>query len=205
MSAGAAKVSAFRPHKKQRLEFTRAAWPPFVLMNMQNHFELFGLPMRFAIDQAALDEAYRDLQNRVHPDKFASAGDAERRVALQWATRANEAYQTLRNPLKRAVYLCERRGADLQTESNTAMPAVFLMQQMEWREALDEAKDSVDVAALEKLEQECAEVRAHALAQIGRLLDESNELAEAARQVRQLMFLEKFNDDIAAAFELMNV
>ncbi len=88
---------------------------------MQNHFELFHLPQQFAVDAQALDSAYRDVQNRVHPDKFVNATDAEKRVAMQWATRANEAYQTLKHPQKRAQYLCELNGVDLQTESNTAI------------------------------------------------------------------------------------
>src|SRR4051794_6042601 len=121
---------------------------------MQNHFELFHLPQRFEIDMSALDKAYREVQNRVHPDKFAHASDAEKRVAMQWATRANEAYQTLKDPYKRAAYLCEQNGVDVQAESNTAMPADFLMQQMEWREALEDAKHSKDVEALEKLERD---------------------------------------------------
>ncbi|MFA9216411.1 MAG: Fe-S protein assembly co-chaperone HscB, partial [Sphingomonadaceae bacterium] len=112
---------------------------------MQNHFELFQLPQRFALDTSALDVAYRDVQGRVHPDKFVNATDAEKRVAMQWATRANEAYQTLKNPQKRAQYLCELHGVDLQTESNTAMPMAFLMQQMEWREALGEARAHKDL------------------------------------------------------------
>jgi molecular chaperone HscB len=106
---------------------------------MQNHFELFNLPLQFAVDAQALESAYRDVQNRVHPDKYVSATDAER-VAMQWATRANEAYQTLKNPQQRAQYLCELAGVDLQTESNTAMPMAFLMQQMEWREELGDAR-----------------------------------------------------------------
>ena len=107
---------------------------------MQNHFDLFHLPARFTLDMGALDAAYRDVQGQVHPDRFVNATDAEKRVAMQWATRANEAYQTLKNPQKRARYLCELNGVDLQTESNTAMPMAFLMQQMEWREELGEAR-----------------------------------------------------------------
>jgi molecular chaperone HscB len=121
-------------------------------MTMQNHFELFHLPQRFAIETEALDRAYREVQNRVHPDKFTNATDTEKRVAMQWATRANEAYQTLKSPFKRAAYLCELNGIDLQTESNTAMPREFLMQQMEWREALEDAKAARDIDALESLE-----------------------------------------------------
>ena len=121
---------------------------------MKNHFELFQLPLMFEIDAQQLDAAYRELQSRVHPDKFVTATDAEKRVAMQWATRANEAYQTLKNPLKRAMYLCEMNGVDLGTESNTAMPVSFLMQQIEWREALDEARDTKNQTALEQLESE---------------------------------------------------
>jgi molecular chaperone HscB len=167
---------------------------------MQNHFDLFQLPQRFAIDMAALDAAYREVQNRVHPDKFANATDSEKRVAMQWATRANEAYQTLKSPFKRAAYLCELNGVELQTESNTAMPREFLMQQMEWREALEDAKAVKDVAALEKLDNELHVARKNEIEQIGKLLD-ANDFTGAAQGVRQLMFLEKFKEEIAHIFE----
>jgi molecular chaperone HscB len=167
---------------------------------MQNHFELFQLPQRFAIDMTALQNAYHEVQNRVHPDKFAHASDAEKRVAMQWATRANEAYQTLKSPFKRAAYLCELNGIDLEIESNTAMPSGFLMQQMEWREALEDAKAAKDVAALEKLEAELSDARKTEVAKISELLD-ANDFAQAGQGVRQLMFLEKFGDEIAHIFE----
>jgi molecular chaperone HscB len=167
---------------------------------MKNHFNLFHLPQRFAIDSAALDKAYHEVQNRVHPDKFVHAGDAEKRVAMQWATRANEAYQTLRNPFKRAAYLCELNGIDLQIESNTSMPSAFLMQQMEWREALDEVKATKNLDGLEKLEGELREARKTEVDRIGELLD-ANNFAEAGKAVRQLMFLEKFGEEIGNLFE----
>lgn len=167
---------------------------------MDNHFALFQMPVSFDIDIGRLDAAFRELQGRVHPDRFAAASDAEKRVAMQWATRANEAYQTLKNPLKRAAYLCELNGVDLGVESNTAMPPDFLMQQMEWREALDDARDAKDIGALEKLESELAGVRRERLAQIGSLFSES-QFEEAGAQVRQLMFLEKFGEDVGRAFE----
>ena len=167
---------------------------------MQNHFELFHLPQQFAIDLKALDQAYREVQNQVHPDKFARSPDAEKRVAMQWATRANEAYQTLRSPLRRATYLCELHGVDLETESNTAMAPAFLMQQMEWREALDDARAARDVNALAALETELADTRREQLEQIGAALD-SEDYRKAALGVRQLMFLEKFGDEVAAAFD----
>lgn len=167
---------------------------------MQNHFELFNLPARFDIDLAALDAAYRDVQGRVHPDRFVNATDAEKRVAMQWATRANEAYQTLKNPLKRARYIVELNGIDLQTESNTAMPMDFLMQQMEWREALGEARAAKDAQALDELDAQLKGERKARLAKIARELD-AGKYEQAAQEVRALMFLDKFGDEVHYAFE----
>ena len=169
---------------------------------MQNHFDLFNLPAKFALDQGALDAAYRDVQGQVHPDKFVNATDAEKRVAMQWATRANEAYQTLRNPQKRAQYLCEQNGVDLRTESNTAMPMDFLMQQMEWREALGEARAGQDSDALEALDAQVKAERQARLGQIGQQLD-AGDYEHAAQGVRALMFLEKFGEELNFAFEAL--
>ena len=160
---------------------------------MQNHFELFQLEPRFDLDMAQLNAAYREIQARVHPDKFVAAGSAEQRVAMQWATRANEAYQTLKSPIKRASYLCELNGVGLQADSNTAMPGAFLMQQMEWREELDEAK--TDRTALDRLETEVRSAHAQLLRQIAQQLKLAD-YQQAAQSIRQLMFLEKFTDDL---------
>jgi molecular chaperone HscB len=167
---------------------------------MQNHFELFNLPLQFAVDAVALDSAYRDVQGRVHPDKFVNATDAEKRVAMQWATRANEAYQTLKNPQKRAQYMCELAGVDLQTESNTSMPMAFLMQQMEWREELGDARAGKDSDALESLEKQLRNARKDQLAQIEQQINAAD-YAAAAQGVRALMFLEKFGEEVRFAFE----
>jgi molecular chaperone HscB len=169
---------------------------------MQNHFDLFHLPQRFAIDLNALDGAYHNVQNQVHPDKFASASNAEKRVAMQWATRANEAYKTLKSPFKRAAYLCELNGVDLQVESNTAMPVAFLMQQMEWREALDDARAQKSRAVLEELETTIRTARKTEITQIGQLL-EANDFTQAAGLVRQLMFREKFVDEVSHALDVL--
>ena len=169
----------------------------------QTHFELFQLPATFALDADSLDAAYREIQGRVHPDRFVNATDAEKRVAMQWATRANEAYQTLRNPQKRAQYLCEINGVDLQTESNTAMPAVFLMQQMEWREALDDARASKDAAALDELDAQVRRERKGMLEQVGRQLD-AGDYHGAAQGVRAMMFLDKFGEEGQYAFEALD-
>ena len=166
-----------------------------------NHFELFGLPISFAIDGAALDTAYRELQNRVHPDKFATGSDVEKRVALQWAARANEAYRSLRDPAKRAAYLCELGGADLHARSNSPMSPEFLVQQMEWRESLEEAEAAGDTAALERLDSDGKEARSVLLDRIEQLLDRHNDIEQASQCVRQLMFLEKFAEEVGDAFE----
>ena len=169
---------------------------------MKNHFELFQMPVMFEIDSQQLDAAYREVQGRVHPDKFVTATDAEKRVAMQWATRANEAYQTLKNPLKRARYWCELNGVDLATESNTHMPTAFLMQQIEWREALDEARDTKNQSALEQLENELIQKRAHLLFLVTQHLNAA-QYNEAGDEVRQLMFVEKFGDEVGRVFELL--
>jgi molecular chaperone HscB len=163
-------------------------------MNLQStDFELFGLPQRFAQDRAAIDAQWKQLQREAHPDKFAAQGQAAQRVALQWSVRINEAYQRLKDPLKRAAYLCELLGAPIDAHQNTAMPADFLMQQMEWREALDEAatEDELDLLA-----QRLGRSRKEYLARIASLLDEDGDAAGAAAQVRALMFIERFGEDV---------
>jgi molecular chaperone HscB len=156
-------------------------------------FELFGVPARFAQDRAAIDARWKELQREAHPDKFAAQGATAQRAALQWSVRINEAYQRLKDPLKRASYLCELLGAPIEAENNTAMPGEFLIEQMEWREALDEAQGE---QALEELSQQVAQRRREMLAHIGQLLDLEADAPQAAQQVRALMFVERFADDI---------
>jgi molecular chaperone HscB len=156
-------------------------------------FELFGLPQRFAQDRAAIDAQWKELQREAHPDKFAAQGHAAQRVALQWSVRINEAYQRLKDPLKRAAYLCELLGAPIDAHHNTAMPAAFLMEQMEWREALDEASTEDE---LDQLARRLDTSRREHLAEIERLLDEAGDAAGAAGQVRALMFIERFGEDV---------
>jgi molecular chaperone HscB len=165
-----------------------------------DYFALFGLPAQFALDEAALDSAYRTVQSRAHPDRFANAGDAERRVAMQWAAHANEAYRTLRQPLKRAIYLLSLRGVDIQAESNTAMAPAFLMQQMEWRETLEDAIQARDVARLDAFLQELRHEKRERHGEIGALLD-AGDNAAAGAAARQLMFIEKIERDTSEAID----
>jgi molecular chaperone HscB len=174
-------------------------------MNLSaNYFELFGLPLQFGLDARALDQAYIELQSQVHPDRFADAADAERRLSMQWATRANEAYKSLKKPLARAAYLLQLHGVDLQTESNTAMPADFLIEQMEWREAVEEARQGGDHHELEQLHIRLHKLLDERYRHLGELLDVRKDDAQAAVEVRKLMFLDRLLseiDDAIAALE----
>lgn len=154
-------------------------------------FALFGLPKTFRLSLSELDSRYRDVQAQVHPDRFANAPEGERRLSMQWATRANEAYLTLKKPLERAKYLLELAGHDLQAESNTAMPADFLMEQMEWREAVMEARAGGDHHELEHLYQRLRGDIDGRYAEVAALLDDARDYALATDRVRRLMFLEK--------------
>jgi molecular chaperone HscB len=164
-------------------------------------FELFGLPRRFALDDEALDARRRVLQGEVHPDRFASQGAAAQRVAMQWAVRVNEAWRRLRDPVARAALLCELAGTRIDAERNTAMPPAFLVRQMEWREALDDARDA---AAVQALTDEVKANRAASLDRLRVLLDDVGDVQAAAAEVRGLMFVDRFLeslDDRLAAIE----
>lgn len=163
-------------------------------------FALFGLPRRFAQERATLDARWRALQAEVHPDRFAAEGAAAQRVAMQWAVRVNEAYRRLKDPLARAATLCELAGQRVDAENNTAMPPAFLMQQMEWREALDAARG---VEQVEALAEHVAEQRASALEHLRVLIDEQGDMAAAAQQLRALMFIERFGADVERRLEAL--
>ena len=163
-------------------------------------FQLFGVPQRFAQDRAVLDARWRELQSEVHPDRFSVEGPAAQRVAMQWSLRVNEAYQRLKDPLRRAAYLCELRGVAIDAENNTAMPADFLEQQMQWREALAEARTLQDV---EDLAGEVVDSRRALLLRLGSALDEAGDTADAARLVRALMFVERFAEQIDQRLEAL--
>jgi len=164
-------------------------------------FSLFGLEKRFAIDRAALDTQWRRLQSEVHPDRFAGEGASAQRMAMQWAVRVNEAYNRLKDPLRRAAYLCELQGAAVAAETNTAMPTAFLMQQMDWREALD---DAATVADVEQIDTTVQAAQAALLADAARLLDSEGNVAAAAAKVRALMFVARFRQDIERRLDVLD-
>ena len=164
-------------------------------MNLQSDdFELFGVPQRFAQERNVLDARWKELQREAHPDRFAAQGAAAQRVAMQWSVRINEAYQRLKDPQRRAAYLCELHGAPIRAEENTAMPAEFLVQQMQWREDLE---DATSAAAVDALAFEVQQARSATLERCAELLDTHSDFAGAAQQVRALMFIARFAQDIA--------
>lgn len=163
-------------------------------MNLQsNDFEIFGLTPAFALDRDALDARWKDLQREAHPDRFAASDAQAQRLAMQWSVRINEAYQRLKDPLRRAAYLCELNGVPIGAENNTAMPAAFLMQQMQWREELEEAQGS---EALERMADDVAAAHREQLQALQHTADELRDYVALAQQVRALMFVERFARDV---------
>jgi molecular chaperone HscB len=168
---------------------------------MQNHFELFGLAPAYALEPQALEKSYREIQSRVHPDRYAHAGDAERRASLQWTTRVNEAYRTLKDPVQRGKHVLELHGVDVAFETNTQMPTDFLMQQLELREELESATGGKDAARLDRLRSRLASQKRALEAEIGRAIDVDKDYPRAAELVRKLMFLDRLDGEIDVAYE----
>ncbi|HRD33164.1 MAG TPA: Fe-S protein assembly co-chaperone HscB [Rhodocyclaceae bacterium] len=169
----------------------------------QDFFALLDQPRRFRLDLVALEAAYHELHGQVHPDRHAHLPDADKRRAMQWATRVNEAFVTLRKPLERARYLLELAGVDAALETNTAMSAEFLMEQMEWREAVEEARAAMAVDALETLYKRLRTHAGDVFESLAVQLDERHDFDAAAETVRRLMFIEKLQDDMDDALEAL--
>lgn len=166
----------------------------------EDYFHFFGIQQQFKIDLPALDQAYLAIQKEVHPDRHARGSETEQRLAMQMATFANTAFQTLKNPIQRGLYLCQLHGVDAKLETNTAMPAAFLMKQMEWRENLDD--QSEDLPALERMMAEVEQSKADTLIEITQAIDGAKNYQRAAELLRGLLFIDKFavelDDTIAA-------
>jgi molecular chaperone HscB len=155
-----------------------------------DYFKFFGIQQQFNIDLPALDQAYLAIQKEVHPDRYARGSETEQRLAMQMATLANTAFQTLKNPIDRGLYICQLHGVDAKLETNTAMPAAFLMKQMEWRESLDEQAE--DLSALEALMEEVEESKSETMTEITQAIDGAKNYTRAAELLRGLLFIDKF-------------
>jgi molecular chaperone HscB len=167
----------------------------------QTHFALFGLRQAYTLDRNQLDAAYRELQNTVHPDRFAAQPEAEQRVAMQWATQVNEAYQTLKHPVSRGVYLLKLQGIEALDASDTRMAPAFLMQQMEWREAIEEARAGKRVDALDALSDDLRATYRRIETQLGDLIDAAKDYEGAREAVRQLRFMDKLIAEVGDVYE----
>jgi molecular chaperone HscB len=166
----------------------------------ENYFHFFGLSPQFSLDLAQLDQAYLAIQKEVHPDRHTQGSDSEQRIAMQMATLANTAHQTLKHPIQRGLYLCKLHGVEANLETNTAMPTAFLLQQMAWRDSLEESVD--DVAALDAMVIEVESAYKAALVELAEAMDRTHNYQRAAELLRGLLFIDKFAtelDDAIAA------
>ena len=168
---------------------------------MTNYFALFNLPEQFAIDLNLLESNYRAIQSASHPDRFVTCTSAEKLQSMQTATLANEAYLTLKNPANRAKYLLALQGIDAIDEKNTQMPADFLMQQMEWREAMEDAKAAKNMGDLEQLLTEMQLDAKNLQANLTDLIDAQKDYKAATDAARKLIFIDKVCADIHKAIE----
>lgn len=158
-----------------------------------NYFTLFQLPLAFELDSVLLSQRYQKLQQLTHPDKFATASESEKLLAVQKNAQVNDGYQVLKSPLSRAEHILNLRGMELAHEQQTMQDNAFLMQQMEWREALMEADHQADPSAfIDELQQQVELERTALMQQLGNLLQEEAQNDRAADHIRKLKFVEKF-------------
>jgi molecular chaperone HscB len=170
-------------------------------MSNLSYFELFGLKPQFSIDLNMLETNFRTIQSTSHPDRFVTASNAEKIQSMQTATLANEAYLTLKSPALRAAYLLALQGINATAETNTKMPHDFLLQQMEWRENLDDAKHAKDMNALESLLTEMQTEAKKLQSNLNENFDAKNDLESATDNTRKLIFIDKVCADIHKAIE----
>ncbi len=167
----------------------------------QGYFELFELEPKFNIDLAKLESNFRKIQSESHPDRFVTAAPAEKLKSMLLATLANEAYQTLKKPANRAKYLLELQGIEAIAETNTKMPADFLMQQMEWREAIDDAKNANDISALDVLLRDMQQEASVLNKKLSLMIDDNHDYHAATEATRKMIFIDKVCMDINKEIE----
>ncbi len=166
-----------------------------------NFFELFGVPPSFSIDAGHLDRAYRELQSRVHPDRHVAAGKNEQLVAARWSMLANEGYHTLKDTVARACHLLQLQGIDALAPASAVMPTAFLIEQLEWRSRIDDARALRGHEALQTLDDELAAATSALERELARLLDTMRDYANASEAVGKLRFLLRLREDVEQALE----
>lgn len=163
---------------------------------MSQYFTLFQLEPQFDIDTDSLEQNYRTLAARFHPDRFASASAFEQKQAVMMSSTVNEAYRTLKNPTDRAAYLLQQQGIDADAPEHTSFAPEFLMQQMEWRETLAEARGGQDQTALPALDKEISDAQQELWWDL-REAFRRQQYEDAAQLVRQGRFLDKLKKEIS--------
>ena len=165
---------------------------------MSQYFTLFQLEPAFDIDAENLEQTYRALAARFHPDKFASASAFEQKQAVMMSPTINDAYRTLKNPIDRAAYLLKTQGIDADAPEHTSFAPDFLIQQMEWRETLMEARAESDLKTLENLNDEIRAEQEKLFCDLKQSFARQD-YDTAAQQVRQGRFLDKLRNEISSA------
>ena len=160
----------------------------------QNFFTLLKLPEAFVIDLEKLDQNYQDIQKEIHPDRFALFDDETKLESIKKTAQVNDAYQTLKSPIRRAEYLLQLHGVNIHDEKYTAVPQDFLMQQMEWREELETHKQNK--LALEKLAADIQKNKNEMMNQLPSFFDDKDHLHDAIQITRELNFIEKIEQHI---------
>lgn len=164
---------------------------------MSQYFNLFQLEPSFNIDTEALEQTYRALAARFHPDKFASASAFEQKQAVMMSSTINDAYRTLKSPIDRAAYLLKSQNIDADAPEHTSFSPEFLMQQMEWRETLMDAQMEQNHDAIRALDQEIQEVQSSLFQDLQQAF-EQQDYESAAQWVRHGRFLNKLRNEIAS-------
>lgn len=164
---------------------------------MSQYFNLFQLEPSFNIDTEALEQTYRALAARFHPDKFASASAFEQKQAVMMSSTINDAYRTLKSPIDRAAYLLKSQNIDADAPEHTSFSPEFLMQQMEWRETLMDAQIEQNHDAIRALDQEIQEVQSNLYQDLQQAF-EQQDYESAAQWVRHGRFLNKLRNEIAS-------
>ena len=164
---------------------------------MSQYFNLFQLEPSFNIDTEALEQTYRALAARFHPDRFASASAFEQKQAVMMSSTINDAYRTLKSPIDRAAYLLKSQNIDADAPEHTSFSPEFLMQQMEWRETLMDAQIEQNHDAIRALDQEIQEVQSSLYQDLQRAF-EQQDYESAAQWVRHGRFLNKLRNEIAS-------
>ncbi len=160
-------------------------------------FATLGIARSFEVDLAATEKTHRELSRALHPDRFVNAGVSERRAALSKAVEVNEAWRIVRDPIRRAEALLELEGVKAPEGKEAQPDAEFLMEMLELREALAEAKAERDLEAVRKM---AAQIAARTKAVEIVLADGFGRGAAASLvgKVGELRFYRRFLDEVSA-------